>query len=400
MKIIEKNHIFSILDQYLKKQQSIVVWVSWWPDSIMLAYILQQYYTFRWWKQSNIYITHFNHWQRKEWKKELNFIQKHFKYNTIYRNTNIPSKWLWETKLRELRHTFFEEVIKESKSTILFLWHNLTDRIETSLLNIVRWCSMDWFESIKHTQKKKLYTIYRPLLEITKSKIQKFCDTHSLKYFIDKSNNTPITPRNILRNTIIPSIQSLHSGWENNRYQSRNELYNWLKKPKIEYTLSRNSNKPNSLWWATKRYSLPLKEITPNLLFELFKDVYYATQKTIKAIQSFINSWSGYMYVWWWYIFIVWSELHCINGTKDFWKQKITKSKKLTVHWKQEYNWYIFTAPKEWVWKTIRYPIEWDTYKKKRLLKYMLNKKIPVFMRNTTPVIESNKEIIAILQYT
>ena len=146
MKIIEKNHIFSILDQYLKKQQSIVVWVSWWPDSIMLSYILQQYYTFRWWKQSNICVAHFNHWQRKEAKNELNFIKKYFKYNTIYRNTIIPSKWLWETKLRELRHTFFEEVIKESKSTILFLWHNLTDRIETSLLNIVRWCSLDWFE--------------------------------------------------------------------------------------------------------------------------------------------------------------------------------------------------------------------------------------------------------------
>lgn len=397
MKLPEKNHIFSLLDSYLPKQQIIVVWVSWWPDSMMLTYILQRYYEFREWDQSNICIAHFNHWQRKESKKELIYIQKNFDYNTIYWNTNIPKKWLWETKLRDLRHIFFEEVLKKSKSSSLFLWHNLTDRIETSLLNIVRGCSTEWFLSIKPNQKKKSHTIYRPLLDIPKTKIQKFCDTHSIKYFIDSTNDKPITSRNILRNKIIPSIQSLHEWWENNWYNSREVFYKDIWNPSKSHTMNRLHHTPDALWWATKRYSLPIKETTPEHFFELFKDVYYATQKTISSIQSFLDTWSGHMYVGWWYLFIIGNDIHCIDWKKDFWKKKYTQKKNITQHWKQEYNWYTFVAPKEWIWNTIRYPKEWDTYKNKRLLKYMLNKKIPVFMRNTTPVIASRKGIIAVL---
>lgn len=396
MKNLDKNHIFSLLNTISLKQQKIVVWVSWWPDSMLLATLIQEYFSIQWLPQNNICIAHFNHWQRKEAKKEQQFILKHFEYNTIYWNTNIPKKWLWETKLRDLRHTFFEEVIQKTKSIYLFLWHNLSDRIETSLLHMVRWSSLDWILSIKQIQKKKNYTIIRPLLDISKPNIQTYCDAVKIPYFIDPTNNKSITPRNVLRNTSIPLIQTLHTWWEKNWYSSWLSLYThleWNQTPAI----NRQSNIPNSLWWATNWYSLSIKDITPSHLFSLFKDVYYATQKTITTIQSFLKTWSGHMYVWWWYLFIIWPELHCINWSKDFWKKKHTQKKKITVHWKQEYNWYIFDAPKERIWNTIRYPIEWDVYKKKRLLKYMLNKKVPVFMRNTTPVLVSDNKIIAVL---
>lgn len=396
MKSLDKNHIFSLLDSINIKQQKIVVGVSWWPDSMLLATLIKEYFSLKWLLQSDICVAHFNHWQRKESKKELSFIQKHFDYNTVYRNTNIPKKWLWETKLRDLRHTFFEEVIHKTKASYLFLWHNLSDRIETSLLHIVRWSSIDWILSIKQFQNKKKYTIVRPLLDITKPNIQAYCDTSKIPYFIDQTNNVDGTPRNILRNTSIPLIQSLHAWWIKNRYTSWLSLYKHLENTNSP-TIQRLTHQPHTLWWATKRYSLPIKDITSPHLFLLFKDTYYATQKTITAIQSFLKTWSGHMYVWWWYLFIVWWELHCVNWSKDFWKQKHTQQKKITQHWKQEYNWYTFNAPKERIWKKLRYPIEGDVYKKKRLLKYMLNKKIPVFMRNTTLVVVSDNKVISIL---
>ncbi len=274
MKSLDKNHIFSLLDTISLKQQKIVVWVSWWPDSMLLVTLIQEYFSLKWLLQNNICVAHFNHWQRKESKNELKFIQKHFEYNTVYRNTNIPKKWLWETKLRDLRHIFFEEVIQKTKSSYLFLWHNLSDRIETSLLHIVRWSAIDWILSIKQFQKKKKYTIVRPLLHLPKPEIQTYCDILKVPYFIDATNNSNSTPRNILRNTSIPLIQSLHTWWEKNWYSSRLSLYTYLEN-KNTPTVDRLKHTPNPLWWATKRYSLPIKDITSTTLFSLFKDTYY-----------------------------------------------------------------------------------------------------------------------------
>ena len=396
MKNLDKNHIFSFLDTLPIKQQNIVVWVSWWPDSMLLATIIQEYFTIKGLSQEKICIAHFNHWQRKEAKKEHKFILKHFEYNTIYWNTNIPKKWLWETKLRDLRHNFFEEVIKKTKACYLFLWHNLTDRIETSLMHIVRWSNIDWIISIKKSQQKKDYKIIRPLLEISKKTIQNICDSLTIPYFVDVTNSQWITPRNTLRNKIIPLIQSLHTWWEKNWNRTWLSLYNHIENNNTTQP-TWNTHTPNTLWNATKRYSQTITSVTPSHLFSLFKDTYYATTKTIESIQKFLHNASWYMYVGGWYLFIVWKELHCINWSKDFWKQKHPQSKKITPHWKQEFNWYTFTAPKNRKWYIVRYPIEWDTYKKKRLLKYMLNNKVPVFMRNTTPIIVYKNKIISVL---
>lgn len=398
MKNKVQNQIFSLYNTIIPKQQLIVVWVSWWPDSMYLLFTLNTYFEAKWRDKSLISIAHFNHGQRKESEKEYTFLKKYSPYNTFYRNKKIPKKWLSETKLREERHLFFQEVIQDTSSKILLLWHNLTDRIETSLLHIVRWCWIEWFLSIKPHSSKKTYSIYRPLLSFPKAVITNLCKENNIPFFVDKTNKKLITPRNILRNSLIPWIQKLHSWWDVNRYESRQKIYTWLDDtdPKTSSS-NRQNNLPHNFWGASKWLFANKKSLTTHDWYALFSPTYYISTKKINTIQQFITHATGHMFIWWWYIFIVWDTVHCINGKKDFWKEKHHKTYTIKHYWKQEIDWYTYIIPKGYVWKKARYPLEWDEFKKKRLLKYMINQKIPVFLRNVTPIIIEKNIVLSLL---
>ncbi len=393
---LHHQEIISFLNTVIPHKTTIVVGVSWWPDSMFLATCLQEYYNQKWREQKYIISAHFNHGQRIASAKEHSFLKKYFQYNTFFRNPQLPKKWLWETTLRDLRHEFFDDVCKQSKSSYLFLWHNLTDRIETTIMNMVRWSSKDGILSIKPIQKKKSYTIYRPILSIQKDTITNICKDNNIPYFEDATNKELITPRNILRNVIVPQIQELHPGWKNNWNLSWIALYKYLETDNFlpSFVTKRDSSIPHPLWKANYWYSTQISNINDDLIMSLFKDSYYATKKTLTTIHNFISNSQGHLHIGWWYIFKVHWIIHCIDGKKDFWKEKYTAKSIISQHWNTIINWYTYDIKKEWLGYTLRYPQSWDVFKKKRLLKTMLNMKIPVFMRNITPLVVDNKSSI------
>ncbi len=397
MEFTQKKQIISFLKKHLPKKQPIVVWVSWWPDSMCLISVIQEYFVLQWWEQNLINIAHFNHGQRTQSQKEYVFLKEYFPYNTFYRNTNIPSKWLWETNLREKRHVFFEEVLEDSKSTILFLWHNLTDRIETSLLNMVRGAWVEWIQSIKEKSIKTQYTILRPLLWLDKTTIQKICDQNQISYFIDKTNSQSNNPRNTIRNTILPLLLKVHSGWEKNRLESRRFLYESLPSKRKNTKTHWRDEIPHPLWWKVVWKSIKIKKLSYDQRKILFGDWYYVTKKTLDLLGDFIEKRSGYISIWWWMIFKEGNHIHCFQWIKEFWKQKHTEAQKIKKAGKINFFGKEIVVHSEDIGKTIRFPQPWDTHKWKRLLKVLLNKKIPVFKRNTTPILTDGEKIVAII---
>ncbi len=401
------SSVFAQLQNSIPNQQKIVVWVSGWPDSMALLWILQKYFDHQKRDQSNICVAHFNHGQRKESAQEHNFLQNYCKKNTFYRNLQKPTKWLSETKLRDLRHEFFDEVMQDAHATYLFLWHNLTDRIETTMLNMVRGANLPWFLSIKPQNTKHNYIQIRPLLEYSKRAIQQFCDTHSIPYFIDKTNTQDITARNKLRNTIFPQIYTMHDRWEDNRNNSRKSVYEKLSQSWSTRTATSNAiitHKPNKYRGATFHQEFLYKNLTKDLLFEILKrsKKIYLTQEMIQNILDFA-SWDEkwHMLLGWMYIFKAPESMHFIDGKKDFWKNTISTKKLITHSWILQFDQNIYTIPtdllQKWVPLFIRYPQVGDIYKKKPLSKAFISKKIPLFMRNIIPVLARKNEIIAIL---
>lgn len=408
-----KDYFFHYIREIIPQEEKIVVAVSGWPDSMALLWLLQKYYTRKKWSQENICVAHYNHWQREESHDEQLFLEEYCHKNTFYRNIQIPSKWLSETKLRDMRHHFFDEVMKDSQATKLFLGHNITDRIETTILHMVRGSQLQWFLSIKPQTTRKWYTQYRPLLDLPKSSIQTFCDTQKISYFIDTTNYQNITSRNILRNTIFPAVYTLHAGWEKNRYSSWSNLYNQIEnltKESTKDTLSYEEkilyHQPNKYRGATSWVEIPYIYCSERLLYTILssKKKTYRTQNKLSVVLDFItwrSSW--HLFVWWWYIFKTDRSVHCIDGKQDFWKQKIETHKPITHSWLLQFDHHIYTIKPERLLANqknqleIRYPKAGDIYKKKPLSKTLITKKIPSFLRNTLPVIAIWKDIVVIL---
>ena len=179
-----------------------IIWLSWWPDSMYLEYIIEKQF----WKK-NILIAHFNHKFRKESDKEEQFLKNYFKKKWI---DFVSEVYNWidfrESTLRRYRYNFFKKLGWWKYN--LYLWHNLTDRIETTFLNISRWTWLKWFLNMKKVDKKN--KIIRPLLDMSKKEIQDLCDENDIPYFIDKTNfDNKISKRNLIRNEIFPLFEQL-----------------------------------------------------------------------------------------------------------------------------------------------------------------------------------------------
>jgi len=193
----------------------IIVWLSWWPDSMFLTYLLWK----KVWKQ-NLILAHFNHKFRKESDEEELKLKKIFKNRNLkvwYYNWN----YFTEKCLRQARYNFFKQIWWGKYR--LALWHNLTDRIETSFLNLLRWWWIDWFLNMKKINYKQ--KILRPLLYIPKIQIQQKCEILWIPYFIDKTNfDENVSLRNLIRNKVISLFENINF----NFYYSFQKLYDQI----------------------------------------------------------------------------------------------------------------------------------------------------------------------------
>lgn len=102
----------------------------------------------------------------------------------------------------------------------------MDDRIETSLLNLIRGTSQKGLGNMKFVDEAKNMTTVRPLLNMKKADILALCRKNEISYFTDASNfDDNYTARNKLRNTLIPQITSLLPQGAVKRYDSWRLIY-------------------------------------------------------------------------------------------------------------------------------------------------------------------------------
>ena len=261
--------------------KKIIVWVSWWPDSMFLVFLLTNLL----WKE-NLIIAHYNH----KFRKESDYEEK--KLREIFSSYNFVSEtYGWtdfsEANLRKHRYDFFKKLWRWNY--YLALWHNLTDRIETSFLSLARWWGLKGFLNMKKIDKNR--KIIRPLLDIPKNEITQKCDLFWIPYFIDKTNfDEKISKRNLIRNSILPLFEKINYQF----YYSFRKLYN-----QIESILP-NFEIPNHLLKLDERFYL-VNYPSENLeyfireLLEYFGELNFRWSFIKEIKDYFLNA------SWWWY---------------------------------------------------------------------------------------------------
>ncbi len=168
-------------------------------DSVALSY-LTKYFAEKKFKG----ILYFDHKQREAsvLKEESSFVKSLSDFlgvEFIKGEMKNDSKGMSEEKLRRERYGFFENFARQ-KEIMILLGHNLDDRIETFMFNLMRGTGLKGLLSIR--ERRGVY--FRPLLGVTRDQIRKFLMENSIRYLQDASNSWLHYKRNKIRDVLMP----------------------------------------------------------------------------------------------------------------------------------------------------------------------------------------------------
>lgn len=159
-----------------------------------------------------LYVAHINHMIREnaaideQYVKDFckkNEIELFIKHADVVKKAKESKKGLEETG-REVRYTFFEDILEKTKSNKIAIAHNLNDKAETIIMNLIRGSGLSGLKGIEPQRDKYI----RPLIELQRDEIEKYCIEKKLNPRHDESNDDNTYTRNKIRNIVIPYIKT------------------------------------------------------------------------------------------------------------------------------------------------------------------------------------------------
>lgn len=121
------------------------------------------------------------------------------KYNKTCHLLNYDKDIFSEKDARDFRYKFFNELIDKNDYESLLTGHQLNDMFEWLLMQFSKGAGLVELIGLQKKEKKDNYTLYRPMLDISKEELQNYLDNKNIKYFIDESNSDTKYKRNYFR---------------------------------------------------------------------------------------------------------------------------------------------------------------------------------------------------------
>lgn len=202
----------------LENTQEIVVGLSGGADSVALThflYLLTKKYNYNF----KITAVHVNHGIRgEEALRDENFVKEFcekLNINLVIRHKNIIeiSKKLrisTEEAGRITRYNIFREISMSKKNCKIATAHTLSDNIETIIMRLLNGTGLKGLCGIPAVRDN----IIRPLINLTRSQIEQYCEENSLIYIQDSTNFERDYTRNKIRLDIIPEFRKINPDFE------------------------------------------------------------------------------------------------------------------------------------------------------------------------------------------
>ncbi|MEQ8242607.1 tRNA lysidine(34) synthetase TilS [Fulvivirga sp.] len=111
---------------------------------------------------------------------------------------------------RELRYTWFDELMDENNFKYLLTAHHLNDSLETSIFNFTKGTGIAGLRGIL-VKKDKLV---RPMLEFTKEEVVDYAEQNNMKWREDVSNSSIDYKRNFIRKKVVPLLKEVNPSLE------------------------------------------------------------------------------------------------------------------------------------------------------------------------------------------
>jgi tRNA(Ile)-lysidine synthase len=137
--------------------------------------------------------------QSKDEVKHALDLAKKYDKKIYLKELDLSSTSNFEKTARDIRYSFFEQIIKENSYETLITAHQLNDRLEWFFMQLSKGAGLIELLGMDKLIDKENYKIFRPLLDISKKDLQDYLDKNGIKYFIDSSNFDEKYRRNYFR---------------------------------------------------------------------------------------------------------------------------------------------------------------------------------------------------------
>lgn len=204
----------------LRRGERLIVGISGGPDSTALLRLLTSLRSeFR----LRITAAHFDHRlrTREEANGDREFIERLCRSQRVSLLTGAGdvkrrSRKEGETieeAARNLRYQFLGREAKRAGVTAVVVGHTLDDRAETVLLHLLRGSGLDGLAAMPPRSSWPFGSgpdVARPLLNITRREVERYCEELGLEPRRDPTNDLPVATRNRLRSELMPVLRSFN----------------------------------------------------------------------------------------------------------------------------------------------------------------------------------------------
>ena len=149
-------------------------------------------------------------------KHNIKFYTKSFNTKKLSSNYNKSI----QMAARELRYSWFEELSKELNVKHILTAHHLDDSLETFLINLSRGSGIDGLLGIPRVND----TVYRPLLIFKKDEILSYAKENKISWREDSSNRKQDYLRNQIRIEVLPKLKEINPNLLDNFSKSIDRL--------------------------------------------------------------------------------------------------------------------------------------------------------------------------------
>lgn len=401
---------FELLKTKVQPNQRVMVAVSGGADSILTSSLMYNFFLKNKYNLQNLFFIHCNHNTRIGNSTDEQFISKFFEGTQLIISKRTSNKKENEAQLRNWRYGEFKKQTKKYSIDQLVFGHNISDRIESTFLNLLRGANLNGFIAMQTQEEHHLLgksKVLRPILGLTKEEIINICTKNKIPFVTDPTNNDTTTSlRNKLRNKILPEVYKLshkQTTSTNSFVESMKNIYEQLEQleEKQNIILKPIQQSPHrKAKFAYQRMIQP-NEITHESLMQVMKTLASSNNITtplLKERTMFLQkNESGYKYFNKTYVFKSHGNIYFISGPMFFWQKTIDTSHTITTLGNISREGKIYTIDKkEYIGGIIRFPQKWDLYRKKTRNEYCINQKIPIFQRKFVPIIVKKNQIIKI----